>query len=67
MTTISAYLRAERPDPTEPVSFYAPGVDDWSQVRALEAALATRSRAPREHLYPSIDEEDADADDPVVH
>ena len=52
MTTLSQYLKAERPDPTGPVSFYAPGAEDWGQKRKVAAAIASRSRAPEERVYP---------------
>ena len=33
MTRLNDYLRAERPDETEPASFYIPGADDWLTVK----------------------------------
>lgn len=51
VTTISQYLRAETPDYSEPVTFYAPGAYDWGQRAYIAQALAIRSRAPREHIY----------------
>lgn len=58
MTTISAYLRAECPDHTEPVSFHAPGCDSWDSRVAVDSALARRSQAPKETLYPIPSEEE---------
>jgi len=61
MTTLSQYLKAERPDTTEPASFYAPGAEDWRQIKRVRAGLALRSRAPEETVYP------VQTDDPVEH
>ena len=33
MTRLNDYLRAERPDETEPASFYVPGAADWREGR----------------------------------
>lgn len=33
ITRLSDYLRAERPDETEPASFYVPGAPDWRTAR----------------------------------
>ena len=54
MTTLSQYLKAERPDMTEPASFYAPGLKDWRQFRTAKgrAAMVLRSRAQEERVYP---------------
>lgn len=57
MTTLSQYLRAERPDVTEPASFYAPGAESWRQGNKVKLGLALRSRAPEERMYP-VDPED---------
>ena len=51
MTTMSQYLRAERPDVTEPVSFYAPGAWGWGDPR-LKAMRARRSESVDEPLHP---------------
>ena len=32
MTRLNDYLRAERPDTTEPASFYVPGARSWEEV-----------------------------------
>ena len=52
MTMLSQYLRAERPDTTEPVSFHAPGAEDWRQVSKVRAGIVARTRAPEEQYYP---------------
>lgn len=33
MTRLNDYLRAERPDETEPASFYIPGAHEWPSRR----------------------------------
>lgn len=33
MTRLNDYLRAERPDLTEPASFYVPGARDWASAK----------------------------------
>lgn len=57
---ISQYLRAERPDSTEPVSFYAPGVNDWEELRSHRgrAKFARRTSAPVETVHVQEDEEE---------
>ena len=54
MTTLSQYLKAERIDRTEPVDFYVPGLGDWRQLKTVrgKAAMAARSQAPEEVMYP---------------
>ena len=50
-TFLSAYLRMEAPDRTEPVTFYAPGAWGWGdpRFRALRHALQ----------YPAADEDES--------
>ena len=53
MTSLSAYLRMERVDVTEEVTFYAPGATSWHDLR-LRALRAMRAEAlPDDPLYPS--------------
>lgn len=33
MTSLSQYMKAEQPDDTEPVTFYAPGARGWDDPR----------------------------------
>jgi hypothetical protein len=42
VTSLSEYLRAERADPSEPVTFYAPGAWGWDDpnVRARRSKVA---------------------------
>lgn len=60
MTTLSQYLKAERPDNTEPASFHVPGLKDWQQYSTVRgrAKLASRSDAPQERVYPTEAEEE---------
>lgn len=59
MTSISQYLRAERLDPSEPVSFYVPGVSAWEELNTPRgrAKLASRHQVIEERLYPDDPEE----------
>jgi len=62
MTTLSQYLKVERFDVTEPVDFYVPGLHDWRQLKTArgKAAMATRSRAPEEKMYPVETEDEVE-------
>ncbi len=57
MTTLSQYLRAERPDVTEPASFYAPGAESWSQKVKVATGMSARTRAPKEQYIPAEPED----------
>ena len=57
---LSQYLMAERMDPTEPASFYVPGLEDWRDLKTRRgrAALDARSLEQKELVYPVLDPED---------
>ena len=61
MTSLSQYLRAERPDMTEPASFYAPGAWGWEDPRVrLCRSKAIETIEDDIRLVPAVPEEDAD-------
>lgn len=66
MTRLSDYLRAERPDETEPASFYVPGAPDWLSVhKGKHPARPTRAEGG-DHEAPLDTQEDPDIDDIVA-
>ncbi len=48
MTSLTQYLLAERPDYSEPASFYVPGAVMWGDpnIKALRGHLKARNNPP---------------------
>lgn len=57
MTSLNDYLRAERPDRTEPVTFYRPGATSWSDYRTLRVPV---TGGPDEELADPFNDPDED-------
>jgi hypothetical protein len=66
MTRLSEYLHAERPDETEPASFYVPGAPDWRTARLKRTTRPSQHEtgdADEEELTPNPIEETTDVQD----
>ena len=67
MTMLSQYLQAERPDNTEPASFYVPGATDWNvagtawrrRIATPEAWAHRRGQEPDRWRRGQVAEDDA--------
>jgi hypothetical protein len=56
MTFLSAYLRAEQPDKTEPAGFYIPGATEWGWIGAEMTRRRWLQRERIECDHPPADE-----------
>jgi len=60
---MSQYLRSERPDPTEPVTFYIPGARAWTDPKLqLLRARRTHVTVDETHIFlvAEVDVEDGE-------
>ena len=68
MTRLSDYLHAERPDETEPASFYVPGAPDWRTARLKRTTRPSQHEtgdADEDELAPSPIEETTDVQEMI--